>query len=385
MYVNLIWAWGHPEVYILVLPAFGIFSEVISTFSRKPLFGYRSMVAATMVICILSFMVWLHHFFTMGAGADVNAIFGIASLTDWLDGYLARRWNQTTSFGAFLDPVADKLMVTAALIVLTEKGIVANGVEYEVDCIIWASGFEVTSDFKRRFVIDVIEGEAIYFDEADEDERDQLDAADLDAEAARPILVVADRDHHRRQPDDDRQRHLFGVERCVDGGEPGGLGKDSETVEVALLGLGGGQGGAGGAPHQRGHDGADEWREDEQPHLAEGVAAGDEPAAPADGAPGEDRGGLTIGLDRDPGALDIARELERRTAGRKVLPLSIHWSGCPASCGLHQVATIGLQGCRSRVDGQIVDAAHGELVGDMRPRLGGLPLGTIEVVPYDAY
>jgi cytochrome o ubiquinol oxidase subunit 1 len=80
MFMNLIWAWGHPEVYILILPAFGIFSEVISTFSRKPLFGYRSMVAATMVICILSFTVWLHHFFTMGAGPDVNAIFGIASM-----------------------------------------------------------------------------------------------------------------------------------------------------------------------------------------------------------------------------------------------------------------------------------------------------------------
>src|ERR1700738_161057 len=80
MFMNLIWAWGHPEVYILVLPAFGIFSEVISTFSRKPLFGYHSMVAATMAICILSFMVWLHHFFTMGAGADVNAIFGIATM-----------------------------------------------------------------------------------------------------------------------------------------------------------------------------------------------------------------------------------------------------------------------------------------------------------------
>ena len=80
MFMNLIWAWGHPEVYILVLPAFGIFSEVISTFSGKPLFGYRSMVAATMAICILSFMVWLHHFFTMGAGADVNGIFGIATM-----------------------------------------------------------------------------------------------------------------------------------------------------------------------------------------------------------------------------------------------------------------------------------------------------------------
>jgi cytochrome o ubiquinol oxidase subunit I len=79
MFVNLIWAWGHPEVYILVLPAFGIFSEVISTFSGKPLFGYRSMVIATMFICIVSFMVWLHHFFTMGAGGNVNAVFGIAT------------------------------------------------------------------------------------------------------------------------------------------------------------------------------------------------------------------------------------------------------------------------------------------------------------------
>jgi cytochrome o ubiquinol oxidase subunit 1 len=79
MFMNLIWAWGHPEVYILILPAFGVFSEVISTFSRKPLFGYRSMVMATLAICILSFMVWLHHFFTMGAGANVNAVFGIAT------------------------------------------------------------------------------------------------------------------------------------------------------------------------------------------------------------------------------------------------------------------------------------------------------------------
>jgi cytochrome o ubiquinol oxidase subunit 1 len=80
MFMNLIWAWGHPEVYILILPAFGVFSEVVSTFSRKPLFGYRSMVMATMAICILAFMVWLHHFFTMGAGADVNAVFGIATM-----------------------------------------------------------------------------------------------------------------------------------------------------------------------------------------------------------------------------------------------------------------------------------------------------------------
>jgi cytochrome o ubiquinol oxidase subunit I len=80
MYINLIWAWGHPEVYILILPAFGVFSEVISTFSAKPLFGYRSMVIATMAICLLSFMVWLHHFFTMGAGADVNGFFGIMTM-----------------------------------------------------------------------------------------------------------------------------------------------------------------------------------------------------------------------------------------------------------------------------------------------------------------
>ena len=80
MYVNLFWAWGHPEVYILILPAFGVFSEVIATFSRKPLFSYRSMVLALLAICVLSFMVWLHHFFTMGASADVNAFFGIMSM-----------------------------------------------------------------------------------------------------------------------------------------------------------------------------------------------------------------------------------------------------------------------------------------------------------------
>jgi cytochrome o ubiquinol oxidase subunit 1 len=80
MFVNLVWMWGHPEVYALVLPAFGIYSEIVSTFSSKPLFGYRSMVSASMVICVLSCMVWLHHFFTMGAGADVNAFFGIATM-----------------------------------------------------------------------------------------------------------------------------------------------------------------------------------------------------------------------------------------------------------------------------------------------------------------
>jgi cytochrome o ubiquinol oxidase subunit 1 len=80
MYVNLIWIWGHPEVYILVLPCFGIFSEVVSTFSKKRLFGYTSMVYATIVITILSYLVWLHHFFTMGSGASVNSFFGITTM-----------------------------------------------------------------------------------------------------------------------------------------------------------------------------------------------------------------------------------------------------------------------------------------------------------------
>ena len=80
MYMNLIWIWGHPEVYVLVLPAFGIYSEVVSTFCGKRLFGYTSMVYATMVIAIVSWLVWLHHFFTMGSGANVNAFFGITTM-----------------------------------------------------------------------------------------------------------------------------------------------------------------------------------------------------------------------------------------------------------------------------------------------------------------
>ncbi len=80
MYVNLIWAWGHPEVYILVIPAFGIFSEIVATFSRKRLFGYTTMVWALGSIAFMSFLVWLHHFFTMGAGANVNAVFGITTM-----------------------------------------------------------------------------------------------------------------------------------------------------------------------------------------------------------------------------------------------------------------------------------------------------------------
>ncbi|MBD8554119.1 cytochrome o ubiquinol oxidase subunit I [Rhizobium sp. CFBP 8762] len=80
MYINLIWIWGHPEVYILILPAFGIFSEIVATFCRKRLFGYNSMVYATVVITILSYLVWLHHFFTMGSGASVNSFFGITTM-----------------------------------------------------------------------------------------------------------------------------------------------------------------------------------------------------------------------------------------------------------------------------------------------------------------
>lgn len=80
LYINLIWAWGHPEVYILVLPAFGIFSEIVATFSGKKLFGYTSMVYALIAITVLSFTVWLHHFFTMGAGADVNTFFGVMTM-----------------------------------------------------------------------------------------------------------------------------------------------------------------------------------------------------------------------------------------------------------------------------------------------------------------
>jgi len=80
MYVNLIWIWGHPEVYILMVPCFGMYSEIVATFSQKRLFGYSSMVYATVVIVVLSYLVWLHHFFTMGSGASVNSFFGIATM-----------------------------------------------------------------------------------------------------------------------------------------------------------------------------------------------------------------------------------------------------------------------------------------------------------------
>ena len=80
MYTNLIWMWGHPEVYILIIPEFGIFSEIVATFSGKRLFGYTSAVAGVIGVTLLSFVVWLHHFFTMGAGANVNAFFGIMTM-----------------------------------------------------------------------------------------------------------------------------------------------------------------------------------------------------------------------------------------------------------------------------------------------------------------
>jgi cytochrome aa3-600 menaquinol oxidase subunit 1 len=80
MYINLIWMWGHPEVYIVVVPAFGIFSEIVATFSRKKLFGYKSMVFAMLIISLLSFFTWAHHFFTMGSGANVNAFFAISTM-----------------------------------------------------------------------------------------------------------------------------------------------------------------------------------------------------------------------------------------------------------------------------------------------------------------
>jgi cytochrome o ubiquinol oxidase subunit 1 len=80
LYINLFWIWGHPEVYILVLPLFGVYSEIFPTFSRKPLFGYSSMVYATVAIMVLSYLVWLHHFFTMGSGADVNSFFSLTTM-----------------------------------------------------------------------------------------------------------------------------------------------------------------------------------------------------------------------------------------------------------------------------------------------------------------
>lgn len=80
LWANLFWLWGHPEVYIVVLPAFGIFSEVIATFSRKTLYGYTSMIVSIVGISVLSMLVWVHHFYTMGAGPGVNSFFSISTM-----------------------------------------------------------------------------------------------------------------------------------------------------------------------------------------------------------------------------------------------------------------------------------------------------------------
>ncbi|MCY8231266.1 cytochrome aa3 quinol oxidase subunit I [Priestia endophytica] len=80
LWANLFWVWGHPEVYIVILPAFGIFSEIVCTFARKTLFGYKAMVFSMIAIAGLSFLVWVHHFFTMGAGGAVNSFFSVSTM-----------------------------------------------------------------------------------------------------------------------------------------------------------------------------------------------------------------------------------------------------------------------------------------------------------------
>jgi cytochrome o ubiquinol oxidase subunit 1 len=80
MYTNLIWMWGHPEVYILMLPSFGVFSEVVTAFSRKRIANYTSNVLGMIGVSLFALSVWLHHFFTMGAGANVNAFFGVMTM-----------------------------------------------------------------------------------------------------------------------------------------------------------------------------------------------------------------------------------------------------------------------------------------------------------------
>ena len=120
MYINLIWMWGHPEVYILILPAFGVYSEVVTTFSQKRLAGYTSMVFATIGITLLALLVWLHHFFTMGAGANVNAFFGMMTMViaiptgvqvfNWLTTMYKGRIRITTPMLWFLDLSAHLLL-----------------------------------------------------------------------------------------------------------------------------------------------------------------------------------------------------------------------------------------------------------------------------------
>ena len=80
LWANLFWVWGHPEVYILILPAFGLYSEIISTFSSRNLYGYKSMVISMVSISVLSCLVWAHHFFTMGQGALSNSFFSITTM-----------------------------------------------------------------------------------------------------------------------------------------------------------------------------------------------------------------------------------------------------------------------------------------------------------------
>jgi len=133
MYANLFWAWGHPEVYILVLPAFGVFSEVAATFSGKGLFSYRSMVWATLGICILSFMVWLHHFFTMGAGADVNSVFGImSSIIAVPTGAKVFNWLFTVFRGRILlaVPPVDFVLHNSAFLVAHFHHVIIGGVVF---------------------------------------------------------------------------------------------------------------------------------------------------------------------------------------------------------------------------------------------------------------
>ena len=104
MYTNLIWMWGHPEVYILILPAFGAFSEIVVTFSRKRIASYMSQVLGMIGVSALALSVWLHHFFTMGAGADVNAFFGLMTLVIAIPtsvlvyGWIATMWKGRIRF-----------------------------------------------------------------------------------------------------------------------------------------------------------------------------------------------------------------------------------------------------------------------------------------------
>lgn len=133
MYTNLIWAWGHPEVYILILPAFGTFSEVVATYSQKRLFGYASMVWAIIAITFLSFIVWLHHFFTMGAGANVNAFFGIMTMLiavptgvkifNWLITMYKGRVHFTTPMLWFIGFIVSFTIGGAAGVLLSVPGI----------------------------------------------------------------------------------------------------------------------------------------------------------------------------------------------------------------------------------------------------------------------